>query len=287
MSMQTTALFSRAADVFVGVFAQSGTTPPATNPTPTLGSGAGTASAASTAADQGHSLWQYILGGGVIGYVIITLSVLAVALAIAHLIQVRRSRFAPPEVVASLETLLRSGEVHAALEFCRRPDSTSFVANVFAQALTRCLASPFGLLELRSALEDAGQREVERAVRTTDGLAILAAIGPMLGLLGTVFGMIGAFATVGKLEGAARSTELAMFMSLALITTAQGLVLAIPCTIAYSWFRRRTERLSQEAAELIERLASLMNQNASPATRGVGSAQAPRPVARAVQSVGA
>ena len=224
------------------------------------------------------SLWQYIQGGGAIGYVLIVLSVLAVALMIAHLVQVRMSKLAPPDIAAGIERLLRENDVAGALEFSARPEHASFLANVFRNALTRCANSPFGLLEMRSALEEAGQREVDRAMRTTDGIAIIAAVGPMLGLLGTVIGMIGAFGTIGKLEGTARSTELASYMSLALITTAEGLIVAIPCTIAYSIFRRRVERLAGEVAELVERISSHLQQSGA-APRAV---TAPRPAQRPV-----
>src|SRR4051812_5974885 len=80
-------------------------------------------------------------------------------------------------------------------------------------------------------------------------------MGPMLGLLGTVLGMIGAFATIGSLEGAARSKELAGFMALALVNTAEGLAVAIPCTAAFSILRRRLDRLIGDAGEVIENLA--------------------------------
>jgi biopolymer transport protein ExbB/TolQ len=78
----------------------------------------------------------------------------------------------------------------------------------------------------------------------------------MLGLLGTVIGMIGAFNAIGSLQGAARSTELARFMSLALVNTAQGLVVAVPCTVAFALFRQRIDRVASEIGDdVLERLA--------------------------------
>src|SRR5258708_34445329 len=87
-------------------------------------------------------------------------------------------------------------------------------------------------------------------------------MGPMLGLLGTVFGMIGAFAAIGKFEGAARSHELVKFMSYALVNTAEGLIVAIPCTVAFSLFRRHGDHLVGEIAEQIEALARYLEQTA-------------------------
>lgn len=205
------------------------------------------------------SLFEYIHAGGFIGYTLVLLSILAVALLIAHLLKVRLSVMAPTPVVAGLEERLRAADTAGAIEFCRMEDNRCFLANTFASGLTRCARSSFGLLELRAALEDAGSKEVEKLIRTTDGIAIIAAIGPMMGLLGTTIGMIGAFATIGQLEGAARSNELSGYMSLALVTTAQGLLVAIPCTVLYTILRRRVERLATDVGEVVEDLAAILN----------------------------
>jgi biopolymer transport protein ExbB len=154
--------------------------------------------------------------------------------------------------------------------------------NVFGQALERCATSPFGALELRAAIEDAAQPEVDRLHRLNDGLGIIAAIGPMLGLLGTVFGMIGAFHTIGGLEGAARSSELAKYMSLALVNTAEGLIVAIPCTVLFAVFRRRINALVAEAGEIIERLVNGASARTAPAVAPRGQPRAAQPLSPAV-----
>jgi biopolymer transport protein ExbB len=211
------------------------------------------------AAASRKSLFEYIHAGGLIGYMLVLLSILAVALLIAHLLKVRISVLAPTAVIQGLEERLRNADTQGAIEFCRRDDNKSLLANTFAAALNRCSRSSFGLLELRAALEDAGSKEVEKLIRTTDGIAIIAAIGPMMGLLGTTIGMIGAFATIGQLEGAARSNELSGYMSLALVTTAQGLLVAIPCTVLYTLLRRRVERLATDVGEIVEDLAAILS----------------------------
>jgi len=111
--------------------------------------------------------------------------------------------------------------------------------------------------------------------RLNNGLGVLAAVGPMLGLLGTVIGMIGAFNAIGSLQGAARSTELAKFMSLALVNTAQGLVVAVPCTVAFALFRQRIDRMVTDvAADVLEPLSDDLAAGLSMAARP--GAQAPR-----------
>ncbi|MGD9789526.1 MAG: MotA/TolQ/ExbB proton channel family protein [Phycisphaerales bacterium] len=207
-------------------------------------------------AASSRTLWQYIKGGGPIGYVIIMLSVAAVALAIVHLLTVRDTRLTPPEVVEGLSRHLRGNDIQGALRFCDTEENRCFVTRVFGQAMTRCMRSPFGFLEMRSALEEAGTTEVDRLGRSTDGIALIAQVAPMLGLLGTVVGMVGGFETISTTEGAARPAQLAGDISIALITTVQGLVVAIPCHALSVYFRNRTQRLALQAGEVIEGLAS-------------------------------
>ncbi|HLO39807.1 MAG TPA: MotA/TolQ/ExbB proton channel family protein [Phycisphaerales bacterium] len=215
----------------------------------TLGQSAATSRASMTVLD-------YIRAGGVIGYVLLILSFIALGLLIAFSISLRRTRLMPPELVDHLGGVLRAGDIQGAIAVCRDPDNDSFITRVVGGALLRCIRSPFGTLELRAAVEESGQREVDKLYRTVDPLGILAAVGPMLGLLGTVFGMIGAFATIGELEGAARSQQLSKFMSIALVTTAEGLLVAIPCTIAFSIFRRKIDTMAVEAAQVVEGLVA-------------------------------
>lgn len=244
--------------------------------TPTLAQAA-TTPGTPDAGSSGQSLLQYVTAGGFIGYVIIMLSILALGLAIAHFVQVRRERMTPPQAVDDLARLFRENDMASAFQYCAQQSNDSFLTRVFHTALRRCGTSPFGMLELRTAIEEAGSREVDRLHRSTDAIGLIAAIGPMLGLLGTVFGMIGAFGAIGDTEGASRSKELAGFMSLALVTTAQGLVVAIPATAAYQFFKRRIDRLASEAGDVIEQLVGVVEQS-SGAPRPQ-AAPRPRPVA--------
>jgi biopolymer transport protein ExbB len=229
------------------------------------------------AAPSSMSLLDYIHSGGTLSYLLVLVSFVAVGLIIRNALLLRRDRLAPPESVARLDDLLREGDITAAREFCNSPVNASFVTRVFGAALARCARSPFGLLELRTSLEEAGGREADRLHRLNDPIGVIAAIGPMIGLLGTVIGMIGAFMTIGTLEGTARSTKLAEFMSLALVCTAEGLIVAIPCTIAFSMFRRKVDALVTDMGELIEDLANRVPQGEQAKPKPVA---APRQAAR-------
>jgi biopolymer transport protein ExbB len=232
-------------------------------------------------APSGKTLLDYINDGGLIGYVIVALSFAAVALVIAHLVQVRLAKLAPPEIVTRLHELLRAGDVSGAVRYAQAEENDSFFARVVGGALARCARSPFGFLELKAALEEEGTEQVTRLQRSTDGIGLIASVAPMLGLLGTVVGMVGAFETISQTDGFAKPGQLAGDISLALITTVQGLVVAIPCTAAYVWTRNRIDRITGEVAELVEELASHVE--AAPAH----SAAPARPLPRVAPSPGA
>lgn len=205
------------------------------------------------------TLLDYVRDGGILSYVLIALSIVAVALILRNLFALRQREFAPPEVMSSLESFLSEGRIADAEKFCRIPANRCYVTTVMSEAFSRTQSSGFGVLEFRSAVEDVASGEAEEIHRMNDGIGIIAAVGPMLGLLGTVIGMIGAFRAIGGLQGAARSSELATFMSMALVNTAQGLIVAIPATIAFAIFRRRIDHMLHLISRDLERFASYVS----------------------------
>jgi biopolymer transport protein ExbB len=253
-------------------------TTPGTPPAP----GATAPGTTPAAADSAYnpSLWDYIMDGGPVGFLLIGLSVVAVALTIRNIMMLRLAKQAPPEITQRLTTLVQGGNMGEVANFCTNPENDSFMTRVVAAALARCQTSPFGLMEFRAGVEDAGPNEVDRLHRSNEGLAIIAAVGPMLGLLGTVIGMVGAFRTIGTMTGAARSSQLATFMSMALVNTAQGLVVAIPCTIAYALLRRQIDSMAAQLGTMLERITSMVQaqaQAARPGARPHASIPVPQP----------
>lgn len=202
-----------------------------------------------------RTLLDYIHDGGTVSYILVVVSVVALALLIRNMLALRLSLLAPPFVFDELMRFARQRDVAGALKFCDAAENRSLLSTVVGGGLQRSLSSPLGLMELREGMEQAGRHEVDGLHRMNDGVGIIAAVGPMLGLLGTVIGMIGAFAAISELQGAARSSELARFMSMALVCTAEGLAIAIPCTIAFALFRRRIDRIAGAAAQDAEEIA--------------------------------
>lgn len=198
--------------------------------------------------------------GGTVGYIIIALSLVALALAVMHFLQLKRSALLPPEQLATIEEMLSNGKVDDALNYCVDPLNDTYLTRILAPGLLRYQRSAFGPFEIKSALEEAGEDQTSRLFRSTDALGLIGTVAPLLGLLGTVLGMVGAFETIGG-DGASSNSALAGNISEALITTMLGLILAIPCVTLFSYFRNRIEGLSAEASSEIERLVLYLEES--------------------------
>ena len=213
-----------------------------------------------------RSLLEYIRQGGPIGAIIILISLVAIAMIGAQLFRIRREKLAPPELVNDLRSLINDGNVDGAIKRCSDQPGACYIARVVGAGLTRASRSAFGMLELRSSVDELGQLEVDRLYRLTDGIGLIASVAPMLGLLGTVVGMVGAFDAITLSDGPARPDELAASISQALITTVLGLIVAIPSTAMYTFLRNRIDHLTTEIDEQIEELISPLE-----ATQGTGA----------------
>lgn len=203
--------------------------------------------------DPATSWLSTVNKGGPVGYIIIGLSLVALALVVMHFLQIRRTALMPQEQLLVLEEMLSNGKVEDALSFCVVPANDSYLTRILATGLLRYQRSAFGPFELKNALEESGEDQTSRLFRSTDALGLIGTIAPLLGLLGTVLGMVGAFETIGQ-TASNTHTALAVNISEALVTTMLGLVLAIPCVTLFSFFRNRIEGLSSEASSEIERL---------------------------------
>ncbi len=205
-------------------------------------------------ADPGPTWWDTIQSGGVVGYIIIGLSIGAMALIIMHFVQIRRSALMPAAQLERIDQLLSQGQVTAAIEYCYDPEADSYLTRIMGAGLTRYEKSAFGAFEIKNAIEEAGEDQTARLYRSTDALGVIGSIAPLLGLLGTVLGMVGAFESLSR-TATPNHEELAANISLALVTTLLGLILAIPCIALHRYFGNRIDAFASEATTEIERLA--------------------------------
>jgi len=201
-----------------------------------------------------RSLFDVVLDGGLIGAIIMLLSVAAVGLIIEHSLSIRRGKLMPDQVLFELEELLQDRDVDNAMECCEAAGDDCLAASVVQAALLRYKRAQFGFAEYNAAAEEAGQLFTGRLYRKTTPLALIAAIAPMLGLSGTVLGMIEAFNTIAATEGMASPGDLASGIGKALITTLMGLFVAMPAMVAVSVFRNRIDSIVGETGARVEQI---------------------------------
>lgn len=205
------------------------------------------------ATGQSTSLLKMIQAGGIVGYILIALSILALTMIIMHMVQIRRKVLVPPQQVDSLDSMLSRGDISGAVEYCVNPENDSYLTRILAAGLTRYQRSAFGVFEIKNAVEEAGEEQTARLYRAVDVLSVIGSISPLMGLTGTVLGIVGAFENLGA--GATPDQQaLARNISLALVTTLLGLIVAIPCMALFTYFRNRIDALASEAGGEIEKL---------------------------------
>jgi len=190
------------------------------------------------------SLWSLLEAGGVVGLLILLLSIAAVALVVEHLMTIRASVLMPPNLAEEVEQLLASAQPAAAAEYCRQRPSV--LGYIIEAGLTEVDG---GWPSVEKGMEDALADQSARLLRKIEYLSLIGNIAPMLGLLGTVLGMIFAFGEVADTQGAARAADLAEGIYLALVTTVEGLSVAIPALGAFAIFRNRVDQLIAEVAQ--------------------------------------
>ena len=204
--------------------------------------------------ENSRTLLDTLMAGGVVALLILLLSVAAVGMMVEHALTIRKERIMPELVMEELEQLIQQGQIDHAIAACTEPQNESLAADIDLAGLERYQGSSFGFAEYKSAVEEAGEDQTAKLYRKTEILGLIGAISPMLGLTGTVLGMIVAFNKIADTQGMARPDELANGIGQALVTTLLGLVVAIPTMVAYSFFRNRVDSLVSEAGNRIERI---------------------------------
>lgn len=201
-----------------------------------------------------RTLIDTIIAGGYIGVIIILLSVVAVGFIIEHFMTIRKERLIPDAIMDDLEHLIQAGDLEAAVKLCQAPSNYCLGTDVVLAGLERYQGSKFGFADYKAAVEEAGEDNTARLYRKTDTLSVIGAIAPMLGLFGTVEGMMESFNTIASRGGMARPEELADSIGKALVTTWLGLIVAIPSMVAFSYFRNRIDSLVSDCGRRIERV---------------------------------
>jgi len=205
---------------------------------------------------QNISFWSLIRASGLIGYLIILLSFVAVALMIEYALSIRRSMLMPPGFADEVLKLLAQGQAGAALQKCQ--NDSSALSQILYAGMSQY---EFGWDAVEKSAEEATAEQASRMYRKVEYLNVIGNIAPMLGLLGTVVGMVIAFQQIADSAGYGRASELAGGIYLALVTTVEGLVVAIPCLAAHSFFGNRIATLISETTFVAEQVLQPIKKN--------------------------
>jgi len=179
---------------------------------------------------------EFIQQGGSVMYILLGLSVLALTIVFERAWSLRRSVVIPLKDVQLIEKSVRDGDVKQAMTVCQT-HNTAMSRILWVALANRGVRRSV----MKEILEESGRQEVAHLERFIGVLGLVAAIAPLLGLLGTVIGMIEVFQQI-SLVGVGKADVLAGGISKALNTTAFGLVVAIPAIVAYRYFESRVDR---------------------------------------------
>jgi biopolymer transport protein ExbB len=232
--------------------ADAAATPPATEAEVAPADAASTPAAADPGAPQpSRSFLAYIARacGWFWGPAFLLVSFILVALIMMNLLQVRRDVLLPTAFVEEFEQKLNAKDFQAAYEFARSDES--FVARVLAAGMGRLSR---GYEEAVEGMQEAGEDENMSLEHRLSYVALIGTIAPMMGLMGTVQGMISSFDVIATSAVAPKPSQLADGISTALVTTLIGLMLAIPAMVFYGILKNRIQRLVLEIGMVSEGL---------------------------------
>lgn len=203
--------------------------------------------------EQGLTLWETIRAGGFIMVILGVLSLVATTFIIYFFFTLRLNNEAPEDFLQKASYLLEKGDAEGCIEMCR--DNPSFLARVLMAGLE---VIDKGRPIVQEVMQSEGARQASFLWKRIAILNDIAVLSPMLGILGTVLGMIQAFNAVAFSAGAVKPILLAGGIAKALVTTAGGLILAIPAMSFYFFFRHRIRRIIITAEEVTSKLLELL-----------------------------
>jgi len=206
------------------------------------------AAESSDLAEQGRTFYRhfFIAGGPIVWFVLLPMSVAAVYLAIDLLLSTRRKRLLPAGVASDIAT---DAALHGrTLLLSKLAGRSDLISRAILRGIERTRQMGGGAQSIRQFAAEALQERGMQLMRKAHWCQMIGSVAPMVGLFGTVYGMIRAFNLLGQNTQGPRYELLAEAISLALVTTFWGLLVAIPALFLYGFFQSRIESLISEAA---------------------------------------
>ncbi len=194
-------------------------------------------------------LWSEDPIGLAIIWILLLMSAISIGFSLKLFLTYRKSNLVPDDTAQQVEALLNEKRYREAIEYADA--DTSYLGRLISAALAEAAAG-FGAME--RAVEEEADSQTARMLRPIEYLNVLGNIGPMLGLFGTVYGMILAFQQLVAAGGKPDPAELAAGISTALVTTFWGLIVAIPALAVYAMIRNKIDALTSEGLQMAEEL---------------------------------
>jgi biopolymer transport protein ExbB len=245
------------------VWAQgTGTPPAATTPIVTP---------SATADQTGQwTMWRALMAGSYVGLMIICLSIVMVALIIEHFMNINDKKLIPPEFVQALQTLIEERQYKNAIAMCDA--SNNFISHIMGVGLTEI---PHGYDAMSEAMTTQSEVESIKLNQKIGYLSLIGVIAPMMGLLGTVVGMMKCFNTVANSPGGVQARMLADGISMKLVCTFLGLSVCIPCMFFFNLFQDRVTNIAMESGAVCEELIRKFKPVRAGATQATAAKAAP------------
>lgn len=200
-------------------------------------------------------VFAYLSRGGIIMIPLLLFSIIGLTIVIERLVSLRRTKVMTPEIISVVDSLNNLDDLKLAISICEK--NKGAFANIILTGLQNQDSSSE---EMREMLTDQGRQEVRTLERGLSTLDTIAGTAPLLGLLGTVFGMIKVFTVISK-QGTGQASSLAGGISEALITTATGLVIGILALLMYNYFSNRAENyildIEKYTTRLLKKISTL------------------------------
>jgi len=199
-------------------------------------------------------MFEFLAKGGFFMYPILFCSVLSLAIFLDKVWVLRKKKVVPRELLQGVEDFVRRGQILQAESFCRQNNTP--MARILISGLKN-----FGKKkeEIKAVMEKTGRKEVAILAKYIEAVATVAAVCPLLGLLGTVSGMIKAFGVI-SLAGVGNPSILAGGIAEALIATAAGLSVAVPSYVAYKYLIGKVDSYSLEMEQTSLEIVDLMGE---------------------------
>ncbi|MDX1682271.1 MAG: MotA/TolQ/ExbB proton channel family protein [Phycisphaeraceae bacterium] len=210
-------------------------------------------------------LWSDDPLGLFVIWLLLIMSFVSIGLAISFVLKFRRQTLVPEETEQAIQQMIDSKQYREAIEYANSDES--YLAKLVSAAMGEA-SNGYGAME--RAIEEQGDVEISRYLRPIEILNVLGNISPMLGLFGTVYGMIVAFQQLVASGGSPDPAELAAGISTALVTTFWGLVVAIPALAAYALVRNKIDALTSEGMVMAEEIISPFKPGAKKKASGGG-----------------